>query len=781
MRKEKRNIIIFTAIVLVIVITTALYFITSGRVGTWKKKKQLQKLNIILITIDTLRADYVSIYGRGKANTPNLDKLAGEGVVFERCIAQSPLTLPSHTTILSGAYPLYHQVRDNGGFLVPENLSLVSEIVKREKKMATSAFIASYVLHSKWGLNQGFDTYSNVINRPDSKELNKLSLLERRAEKVLKDARQWLENNKDEHFFTWIHLYDPHTPYDPPSPFKETFKNQPYRGEVEYTDDQLGRFFKFLEEKKLYDNSLIIVTADHGEGLFDHGEPTHGYFIYETTVWVPLIIRAPFGFPGKRVKKIVEHVDIAATIFDALDIPKTRECQGETLFPLMFKEKSRKKEFAYTETFYTRLHYGWSELQGWYNDKFKYIQAPRAELYNLETEGDNGQNFILRESLKGKKMKRALEKFIRDQSRNSLIPGDKKHNPEDLKKLAALGYITTSVDTKGKKNLADPKDKLETYNMYLKNHDLMKEGRYHEAIAVLKKVVSDSPELLDAHLNLAILYRKTNKLKIALETAYKVLEQKPDYYAVMLNIVTILVELNEYDRAIKEITRFLEIFPDDHVLYTRLGRVYYYQSNFEKAIEYLELALKLEEKSPHVLNKIGEIYIIKKEYDKAENYVRRALAIVPDLKTANYYLGQIEEARGNLSKANNYYREEIKLNPEAYRASYNLAGNLKRAGNFDEAIELYKKVIEIKPTFKMGYLMLANLYFELGDRINFQEAITLCKKGIALEPENKETLFGYFIITNLYSRLGDQENLGIYTARGEKLNQKLLKQAQPGI
>ncbi|MGD2091342.1 MAG: sulfatase-like hydrolase/transferase [Candidatus Aminicenantes bacterium] len=768
MKKEKRNIII-AAIVLMIIIAAGLFFFTGDK---WEsKKKQLGQLNVILITIDTLRTDHVSAYGKGRANTPNLDRLAGEGVLFETCIAQVPYTLPSHTTILSGTYPLYHQVRDNAGFVVPERLNLVSEVLKKEKNMAASAFVSTYVLHSKWGLNQGFDSYSNVMNRPDSTDLEKLSLLERRADSVLKDAQQWIDKNKENHFFTWIHLYDPHTPYNPPSPFKEKFNADPYRGEVEYADEQLGHFFAFLKEKNLYDQSLIILTADHGEGLHDHGEPTHCYFVYDTTVWVPLIIRAPFQFPVKRVKSIVEHVDIAATIFDAFNIPIPNDCQGESLLPLMFKEKSRKKETAYTETYYTRLHYGWSELHAWYQDDFKYIQAPKPELYNLETDADEGQNLFLKKSYKSKNMKKTLDKFIRDQSKNALLPGNMKNfSRKDLKKLETLGYVTTFVDTRGKKNLADPKDKLEIYNAYLNTHDIMRQKRYDEAIEILEKIVADSPEIIDAYLNLVIVYKRKKMLNKALEIAYKVLEQKPDYYAVMVNIVGILTDLEDYEKAIEETNRFLKIFPEDHVLFSKLGLIYYYQNDLDTALVHLQQSVKLEEKSPFNLKKIGEIYILKEQYDKAEDYINRALALVPKLKGANYHLGQIEDARENYKKANDYYREEIRLNPGAYKACYNLAGNLKRAGDFNEAIEFYKKVIEIEPSFKMGYFMLANSYLEMGEEANYREAITLCQKGIALEPQDKETLFGYFIITNLYSRLGDQQNLSLYTKRGEQLN-----------
>jgi arylsulfatase A-like enzyme/predicted Zn-dependent protease len=774
MKRDIRNIIIVAAL-LILLVSAGIYFFSG--LNHEGKKKRLSTLNVILVTIDTLRADDVSAYGKGRADTPNLDRLAGEGVLFEHCIAQVPFTLPSHTTILSGAYPLYHRVRDNSGFMVPERLTLVSEMLKKEKKMATAAFVATYVLHSKWGLNQGFDLYSNVLDRPDSTELDKLSLVERRAENVLKDARQWIEENQEKSFFAWIHLYDPHTPYNPPSPYKERYKDKPYRGEVEYTDEQLGLFFSFLKEKNLYDKSLIIVTADHGEGLYDHGEPTHCYFVYDTTVWVPLIIRAPFRFPVQRVGSLVEHVDIAASLYDIFHLAKPGGCRGESLLPLMFAEKSRKKNTAYTETYYTRLHYGWSDLTAWYQGEFKYIQAPRPELYNRGTDEEEKENLYLKKSYKSKTMKDTLGRFIRTQSKNALIPENiKKVSQKDLRKLETLGYVTTFVDTQGKKNLADPKDKLETYNAYMDTHDLIREGRLDEAQAKLEHIVADSPEIIDAYLNLAIVYKKKKLLAKALETAYKVLEQKPDYYSAMINIISILIEMENYHKAIEEIKRFLTLFPNDHILLAKLSMVYLYQKDLDNARIYLEQSLKIEEKSPVNLNTLGEIYILQKQYEKAERVIKRALDLIPDLKTANYQLGQIEDARENWDQANKYYREELRINANAYKAAYNLAGNLRRAGNQAEAVELYKKVVEIDPSFKMGNLMLANCYLELGNPAHYREAVDLCKKGISLDPEDKETLFGYFVITNLYSALGDQKNLALYTRKGEQLNRKLESQ-----
>ncbi len=393
---------------LLIKIAIALLLSISGGCRADKNHdfEKLRELNVILVTVDTLRADHVGAYG-GVARTPNMDRLADEGVVFEHCIAQTPLTLPSHTTILSGTYPLHHGVRDNGGFVVPDELELVSETLKK-RGLETSAFIAAYVLHSKWGLAQGFDTYADNFDRARYKGLFLQN--EKRADEVLESAKKWLREQKDTHFFSWIHLFDPHTPYDPPPPF-DKHVGEPYRGEVEYTDHALGELFSFLKEVDLYDKSLIILTGDHGEGLGHHGEAEHGFFVYEPTVSVPLIIRAPFEFPIQRVREIVEHVNLVPTILEALDVPSGFS-QGHSLLGLMFGTSEDNDPVAYTETFYPRLHYGWSELRALYHQDLKLIDAPEIELFRMSNDEKELTNLSTNPSFNPQKQ--AIREKLRD-------------------------------------------------------------------------------------------------------------------------------------------------------------------------------------------------------------------------------------------------------------------------------------------------------------------------------------------------------------------------------
>jgi arylsulfatase A-like enzyme/lipopolysaccharide biosynthesis regulator YciM len=750
-----------------------LYLLFWPSLSTGFKKKQLKKLNVILITLDTLRADFVSAYGKGMANTPNMDRVAEEGVLFETCIAQTPLTLPSHTTILSGTYPLHHQVRDNGGFLVPESLELISETLKKQGFL-TSGFIASYVLHSKWGINQGFDTYSDEF---DLTRYEKFSLgsVQRRAEEILPIAKKWLKAHKNDKFFTWIHLYDPHTPYDPPSPFKERFAKRPYRGEVEYMDYHLGLFFRFLKEEGLYDKSLIIMAGDHGEALGQHGERTHGYFIYEPTVRVPLIIRAPFRFPPRKIKNIVELVDLAPTILEALGLSIPPSYQGQSLLGLMLGTGSKSRDAAYTETYFTRLHFGWSELKAmYYDNQWKYILAPKDELYDLETDNQEKENLSLRKSYESRKAKERIEKFIHENSRDARAPGDAKNlDKEDMQRLAALGYLTTTVDTSGKTDLPDPKGKVHVFNSLTKSKEFMANQEYDKAIEALKKILETDPHIVDAVLQLGNAYSRKKMLEQALKYYYEVLNRKPDYNAAMVNIISSLRNLGRFEKGIEEAKRFLKTFPNDHTILNELGELYLFKKDFDKAFEVFMTSIRVEKVNPKAYNTIGGIYLDRKDYPKAREFLDKAFKINPDLRRLNFHLAQVAEAEENFEKAVEHYKKELDDYPGDFKSAYNLGEILRQRGQYQEAVKYYRQSIEGNPRFDIPYFMLANYY--LKHRENLEEAIEFCKKGIAIEPANKYTVFGYYILSDIYSRKGDKSTSRSYYSKGEALKEQLIK------
>ena len=309
---------------------------TAGEVdlGSLPSGVRRDALNVVVITLDTLRADHLSAYGSTLVKTPALDRLAGEGTRFAHAMSSAPLTLPAHSSIFTGRFPPEHGVRDNGGFFLNPEQTTLAEMLKA-KGFATGGFIAAFVLDGKWGIDQGFDEYVDDFDISERRGRS-MGNVQRPGNEVVDKALPWIDSVKDSRFFAWIHLYDPHTPYDPPEPYKTEYKGHPYRGEVAFTDAQVGRIVAFLEERGLLDKTIVAVLGDHGESLGDHGEESHGFFIYESVTHVPFIVRAPFSKTGTRVvADPVRIVDLTPTILDLAGVPVPDGLSGKSLVPLM--------------------------------------------------------------------------------------------------------------------------------------------------------------------------------------------------------------------------------------------------------------------------------------------------------------------------------------------------------------------------------------------------------------------------------------------------------------
>jgi len=298
-----------------------------------------ENLNVLLISIDTIRPDRISCYSPKYLKTPHIDALATKGVLFERAIAHNPSTLPSHVNILVGTTPLHHGVHENSKFILTEDFLTLTEYLK-ERGYSTGAFVGAFPLDSRFGLSQGFDVYDESY---PSKGSNAFTFQERNAGQVIQSALRWLEKQNSQ-WFSFIHIWDPHAPYLSPEPFKEKFKNDPYSGEVAYVDSELGKLFDYLKSNNLMENTLIVLTGDHGEALGDHGEITHGYFAYNSTLWVPLIVVGP-GIKTAHVDEYVSHIDIFPTICDVLEIEKPFLSPGS--FSPAFDERKENKKKSY--------------------------------------------------------------------------------------------------------------------------------------------------------------------------------------------------------------------------------------------------------------------------------------------------------------------------------------------------------------------------------------------------------------------------------------------------
>ncbi|HPN17458.1 MAG TPA: sulfatase, partial [Candidatus Aminicenantes bacterium] len=400
-------------------------------------------LNILLVTLDTTRADRIGAYGWAKAKTPVIDTLAAGGVRFANAYCPAPLTLPSHASILTGTYPLYHKVRNNGSYyLGPEAVTLAERL--KEKGYRTSAVVASFNVDSRFGLDQGFDFYDDKFS---DDEMLKTFRSERRADEVADAFLSWFEGHAQEKFFSWIHFYDPHMPHDVPSPYKEEFAGDLYDGEIAYMDHHFGRIIDRLRETKVLDKTLIVIAGDHGEALGDKGELDHGIFIYDVTMKVPLIFYGPKVLPAGRVSASrVRLIDVMPSILEMAGIPANKEIQGASLLP--FIEGKRKDDLScYLESYYPLETYGWSQLLGFIDGDWKYIQAPRSELYNLKQDAREETNLFPQESKTAAALDKKLLAAIRDYS-SKAEAGRRKLSREEEERLRSLGYVGSDASVK---------------------------------------------------------------------------------------------------------------------------------------------------------------------------------------------------------------------------------------------------------------------------------------------------------------------------------------------
>ncbi|MCP2605890.1 sulfatase-like hydrolase/transferase, partial [Candidatus Aminicenantes bacterium AC-335-O07] len=744
------------------------FLIIKAQKPSFSKLKGKKTFNYILITVDTLRADRIHCYGFNKIETPYIDLFAEKGIKFERCIAQTPLTLPSHTSLLTGTQPIFHGVRDNGGFLVPQELITIAELFK-EKGYNTSAFVSAYVLDSKWGLNQGFDYYFDRFDLSKFKTIS-LGRVQRRGEETMDEALAWLKKHKDKKFFTWIHLYDPHTPYDPPSPFKEKYPGRPYVGEVAYTDYQLGRLWNYLEENNLLDKTIIVFTSDHGESLGEHKESTHGFFIYQEAIHVPLI----FVFPFKKLQglvrsQVVSLVDIMPTILEMAGIPLPSQIQGKSLVPLFFNNNELEDNFAYSETYYPRFHYGWSELKGIQNKRYKLIIAPKIELYDLINDPDEKINLASKEPEILNELKTLANRFMEEASKNAFQVDYRQMDEETRQKLTALGYIGTFTDQSQLegKELADPKDKITVFNRLSRARELGLEGKFEEAVRIIKKIIREDPDIIDAYFTLGNLYFKENKFDKAIEYFFKVLERKPNDTFTIINIANSYIKMGKLEDAEKIILDSIENVTPDSQLYFILGNIKNSQKKYDEAIRYYKNCLELNPYSASAYSALGGIYIIQNKLDEAEEYLKRALELNPKLTNLHYNYAQFFEKKGDLLRAAEEYKKELENIPHNFRASFNLSRIYRILGDVENEEKYLNKTIESNPNFPLSYFYLARIYLNQGR--DYKKAIELVKKGISLKPEREYLPFGYFLLADLYNRLGNDVLSQKYAEKGKEI------------
>lgn len=675
--RSKRKIVLpLISLFLVLVVLAVIFRPFLRRVNL----KTAADYNLLLITLDTTRADHLGCYGYKKARTPNIDRLASEGIKFVNAYCPAPLTLPSHTSVLTGLEPVRHQVRNNGHYL-PEGIKTITEYL-RDKGYKTAAFVSSFSVDSRFGLDRGFETYDDTFqsNMP-FKTLNS----ERKAEDTYAKFAGWLENNFQSKFFCWIHYYDPHLPYVPPSPYREEFKENPYDGEIAYMDHYVGRVIDALKEKKLLDKTIIIVAGDHGEGLGDKVEEGHGIFLYEETVRVPLIFWNKAIWPKPfSINTRVRLVDIAPTIAELVGLgAEASLMQGKSLLPVMARSEKQDREVL-IETIYPRENFGWSDLVAIVSGRWKYIQAPRPELFDLKNDPEERKNIYNYEKETAEKLKKRLEQLLLVSGGQAVAGQEQRTRSEDLERLRSLGYISFAPARQGS-TLPDPKDtvSIELLTMVQKAKMYEYQDNYEEAEKLYERILEKVPDAPGSYINLALAQARLKKMDQALET----------------------------------LKAGLKRMPDSEILMIRLGHTYLVMNRPKEAYETMIEVLKINPKNIDALTACGGLMEAAGQREEAIKYYKMALALEPESKFLRMALANNLAAIGRLEEAIEVYKKLIEDYPQD-QAFYQYAGiAYSYLGDFSQAIFYLRQAVAIKPT-PVGYFNLAVAYEKSGDLKN---------------------------------------------------------------
>lgn len=689
--------------------------------------------SVLLVTFDTTRADRLGCYGNEKAVTPTLDALASGGVLFEDAQSPVPLTLPAHTSLLTGRYPREHGVHNNGREGVAEGLPTLATIFK-EKGYKTGAFVASFVLDSRYGLDRGFDVYDDDMGTA-SLETSPLER-ERPANVVTDRALAWLETVKNDKFFLWVHFYDPHDPYKPPAEFHGVGQG-PYDAEIAFADSQLGRLVKALEAAKVRDRTLVVVTADHGEAFGEHGEIGHSLFLSEAVLHVPLIFNHPkVAKAGTRIPAVVEALDLFPTILDLFGWDKP-EYRLKRSFVAALRGELLADRPAFAECLYVFSTYRWAEQRSVTTKAWKYISSTRPQLFDRRTDRTEKQSVIEQQ----KDIAENLGKGLKDHFA-SLQPATGKTvelAAADRKKLADLGYAGGTGPTSKEfltPGLLDPKDHIDTVNKVKHGQKLVRDGKAALGIPLLLAAAAASPDSPAMHSSLGNAYlRLVEELEAANATD---------------------IDPTLLDRASESLDRVLKAEPANEMALMALGDVRLRQKKPEEAITLFEaLESRGGETYPEVYGKLAQAHELAGHRDKSLPLYEKAVKLNPEVGPLHLGLGAIYSEQGRDSEALAHLHEAVRLSPNSPDAHFGLGiALLKIDQNADAATE-FERATVLRPKFgkalinwgialfKMDQPGIANLKFleaagipEHKADANFNLAITLVKQGRKMDAVN---------------------------------------------
>lgn len=700
--------------------------------------------NVLLVTLDTTRADRIGAYGYAKARTPVLDRLAKDGVLFEQALSPAPLTLPVHASLMTGLYPPEHGLRTNGAGSLPRERTTLAHMLS-EQGYATAAFVASFVLDKRFGLHQGFDEYDDDLTgaEPTQDSIHRF----RDGALVVDAALEWLGRSRSKPYFCWVHLYDPHAPYDAhEADFGDDFRDSPYDGEIAYTDRQLGRLLERIGHDP---QTIVVVVGDHGEGLGEHLELQHGYTLYRSTQHVPLIVRGAEGAKaGTRVPGPVSLVDVLPTLTDLLHVEPPEEISGKS-FVAALSGKSLPPRACYGLTDDPFLQYGWSPLRSLTNERWKYVRTTKPELYDLQADPQEKNNLAPADPARVA----AFEKELRDLEAGMTLREATAVRLSDAERrvLASLGYAggSSQAAVPDDVTLPDVKDML-PFNLATQTAiELMEAGKLEEAEAAFRKIVAESPpEHVSSRVYLGSVYELLGRSNEAEELYKDVLKLRPEYTNALFHLAGIYAERGQLADALKIYAQCAEIEPDSAQPPYNSGLAAAQQGDFERAERHFEDALQLDPAFPGAWSGLGNVRLRLGRTAEAIEAYEAELKANPRSVEAHSNLGAQLGRQGQLKEAETHLSEAVRLAPQNAELRTNLGVCLGLEKKYDEAAAAFEEAVRLDPALPGARTSLGNMQRKRG---NVAEAAAAYRGELGRDPRFVEAL------VNLGALLGGEK------------------------
>ena len=704
-----------------------------GQSGKGEFDVPIEERSVVLITVDTTRADRLTPYGADNVETPALQRLADHGVLFENAYSVAPITLVAHTSMLTGLYPFDHGVRNNGIQRVSDDAVTMAEIL-RDRGYRTGAFVSAAVLERQYGLDQGFEVYDDDLST--GRDRRPRMVADRPAEAVFASAAQWLESlEPDETFFLWVHLYDPHASYSPPAPFRDQYRNTPYEGEIAYMDSEIGKFLRHPRVGRTGEGAPIVtVIGDHGESLGEHGEQTHALLAYDSTLHIPWILYVPGGPAALRLPQQVSQVDLAPTLLELVGESSPKGIHGRSLLPLISGGSQFEKRGLYSETYLPYYTYGWAKLRVLRAGPWKYIDAPTPELYEVRRDPRELTNVHERQPGPAHDMSRDLEEMlagVEDAEKETSMELD----AESIEQLRSLGYLAVSSQPVQDGERPDPKDVVEVHVLLEKTRALLTDRFFEEAERAVREVLQIDPSNLAGLIELVNALEGQQRLDEAAIAAEKVLELDPDYARGYIVLSRIESARGRYEEAV-ELSRLAverdSTHPDYMLVHAsllqRAGRP-------QESLDTLNQALEQFPDHPYVNTIYARLVELPQgRLESAEQRLREAVERDPFLASAWLEFGRVLEATDRHAEAAEAYREGLNRSSDDASLHRNLGKVLARRGDFSTAEQHLREALRLTPRFDADIYV--NLGVALAEMRRYREARRLYSQVLERLPDH---------------------------------------------